>query len=184
MMTPPPTIFPKHIPRICHPNVNSTISLMHDLNHEETSSTNEDRTMSALKNSEIEHLQLKSKSVQRVKEIAKSCEPFLHKSNLYRIQLEKIKADSFEFDDESSYTERKAKELNVLMKVFEMNYKYCVASELCPKRMNTLNRCFQSHKPDLVNALFSVGKHDKICWKERKSVERCAARQVMNFANI
>ena len=183
-MAPPPTIFPKHIPGMCHPNVNSTISLMHDLNHEETSSSNEHRTTPALRNSEIENLELKSKSVQRIKEIATNCEPFLHKSNLYRIQLEKIKADSVRFDDESSYTKRKATELNALMKVFEMNYKYCVASELCPHRMNCLNRCFQRHQPELVTALLRVGKHGSICWKERRAVERCTARQVMNFANI
>lgn len=179
----PPTIFPKHIPGVCHPNVNSSLSLIHDLEDEllATTTTQNNTVDGTDHKNELKGIQSNSKALSRIKEIGQRCEPFLHKSNLYKIQLENLQSDVAQLDDtRSSYMKRKTAELTALAKVFDMNYKYCVASESCPKRMNVLNRCFQNHEPELVKSLYQIGRHDLVCGKEKQAVERCISRQVMN----
>ena len=190
-MQPPQTIFPPHIPGICFPKVNSALSLIQDLEDElpaSSSSPSQDKKIGNEKpdyhhqTSELKHIHSNSKSLNRLKQIGQSCEPFLHKSNLYKIQLENFQSDAAtqKLDKNSTYVKRKTNELTTLMKVYEMNYKYCVASETCPRRMNVLNRCFQTYRPEIVQSLHQMGRYDLICGKEKRAVERCVARQVMN----
>ena len=187
----PQIIFPKLIPGVCHPNVNSSLSLIHDLEDEIISSpsttpspddANNGRATTRNHKTELKSIQPKSKALTRIKEIGLRCEPFLHKSNLYRIQLQDLLSDVAKLDDSSSnsYMKRKTAELSALTKVFDMNYKYCFASESCPTRMNVLNRCLQIHKPELVQSLFQIGRHDLVGGKEKRAVERCLSRRVMN----
>ncbi len=155
-MPPPQSIFPPHVPGVCHPNVTSIVTLIEDLDDDSTTSSS-------------------SVYCNEVKRIGKHCEHFLHKSNLKRLQLERIKAD----DDQTRYTKGKISELTALSKLASLNYKYCVASQSCPTRMNVLNRCYMSFKPDAIKSIFESGRHDLICKKEKNSVERCVGGLIM-----
>lgn len=159
-MPPPQSIFPPHVPGVCHPNVNSMATLIEDLDDESTA------------------LDITSSSVNcnEVKRIGKHC-------NLYGLQLERIKADLERIkadDDRTRYTNGKISELTALSKLASLNYKYCVASQSCPTRMNVLNRCYMSFKPDAIKRIFESGRHDLICKKEKNSVERCVGGLIMS----
>ena len=123
---------------------------------------------------------MKSSSYKEMRRIGKHCEPFLHQSNLPKLQLERGKVDVKTFEDETPYIKGKIAELSTRSKISEMNYKYCIASQSCPERMKFLNQCYTQYKPEIVKALFKVGSHDLVCNKEKKAVERCVGSSVMS----
>mmetsp|Transcript_5722 Transcript_5722/g.7315 ORF Transcript_5722/g.7315 Transcript_5722/m.7315 type:complete len:273 (+) Transcript_5722:175-993(+) len=221
-------IFPRHVPEPFHPNVNSIVSLIQDLediNNRNTkrgtststsSTSNQDQTNETEKN-EIkkernlinettaaanqsntlfqgdnedlrrQHLEKHSNSFKEIYRISKHCEHFLHKSNIYRLQLEQIKAKENEASmtntsmTETNYTKRKQQELNVLYRIHMLNYKYCIASQACPERMKVLNTCFGRYSPNILHELARTGRHDVVCDKEKVAVERGTGKFVMDL---
>ena len=137
-------------------------------------------------NQKIQSLEGTSKSsssspYEEVRKIGKQCEKFLHQSNLYHIQAERIKLDIQKGNDiKNKYTMGKIAELSSRSELAKLNYKYCIASNSCPSRMNVLNHCYGLYKPDLVKQVFEAGKHGFICKKEKTAVERCVGGLVMN----
>jgi len=74
-----------------------------------------------------------------------------------------------------------------------MNYRHCVASQICPQRMEALDKCwyrFEPH-PHVPRALIGTGDEYTVCGAQKKAVERCCGqiiqsltRQMMNEEKI
>ena len=168
-MTPPEMIFPPHIPGSCHPNVNSMIALIEDGENNDSPNTNDAALQSQQNGAQND-----------VKHVGKHCESFIHKSNLYSLQVERIKSDPAGYDEGSRYTKGKITELTARAKIAALNYKYCIASQICPQRMQILNSCYNKLSRQSVVDMMETGRHDYICKKEKTAVERCVARLVMS----
>lgn len=159
----------------------SSCNSNNDHNANRTKNTNNIKLITTQKLQILEGTTKSSPSpYQEVKTIGKHCEKFLHQSNLYHIQAERIKSDIIAgHDTENKYSMGKIAELSSRSKLAKLNYNYCIASKSCPGRMDVLNRCYGMYKPELVKKVFEAGKHDLICRKEKIAVERCVGGMVM-----
>jgi hypothetical protein len=99
---------------------------------------------------------------------------------LYLLQVEKLESDEKMFKDKNKYAIGKIEEQRTLSKLAMINYKYCIATQSCPNRMNILNRCYQSFKPETAKTIYEAGRHNLICKKQKKEVEKCVGGLVMN----
>jgi len=161
-------IFPSHIPGPCHPNVTSMENLIKDL--QEAGKTDAAFTKDDLETLQSNPRNASSTPLNEIEVVRDKCNVYSRRANHFR-KSAKTKQD--EGADKNSIIEAVA-----MSKIYDLNYRYCIASISCPQRIAVLNNCFNRHPPEVVQAIAKAGQHQYLCGKERKSVERCSGQKV------
>lgn len=197
-------IFPSHIPSPCHPNVSSLAEvirhLKETLTRKESESksggggsdrcTNEEKKCptsdnNLFSNQDIELLGRNPRGttaqfvtpLQEILRVHEKCDVYLRRAKHYEMLAKKQQ------QNEKLTKENKNALLETvsMSKIFQMNYRYCLASVSCPKRVAVLNNCYSQYPPEVVQALVKAGQHEFLCTKERKAVERCCGQKVQSL---
>lgn len=200
-------IFPSHIPGPCHPNVSSLAEVIRDLQEAmttrkeeepQTSSNNSGSgrnnttagerypTASFFSNRDIEILtsqnprdttaRVATTPLQEILHVQDKCDMYLRRAKHYETLAKKLQNEKSTEDNKNALLEMVS-----MSKIFQMNYRYCIASVSCPNRVAVLNHCYSQYPPEVVQALVKAGQHEFLCTKERKSVERCCGQKVQSL---
>jgi hypothetical protein len=198
-------IFPSHIPSPCHPNVSSLAEVIRDLKEILTrkesesksgggggsdSCTSEEKCPTTSSNlfskQDIELLGRNPRGgtterfvtpLQEILRVHEKCDVYLRRAKHYEMLAKKQQ------QNEKLTKENKNALLETvsMSKIFQMNYRYCIASISCPKRVAILNNCYSQYPPEVVQAMVKAGQHEFLCTKERKAVERCCGQKVQSL---
>lgn len=172
-------LFPPFMPKAYHPNMTPMVKILNTLNDDTTTTNTTERSENheflALSNEVLKLKESNSSPLQRLESnIEKDCGKYLQKMNQH-IHLFKL---AHEAKEEGKLAEYKIKSV-----LDDMNYRYCLAKEVCPHRMEAMEKCWDSFNSiqHVPKALVGTGNEDAVCGSEKKAVERCCGQIVQSL---